>query len=148
ILVALQKTFGTGQREIYCKQLEALSMNFPNWFKTYLEGIQQVVVANETSSKPETTYYNPRATDDGKQTYGRKSYTQSRAKPNMSWSTVKPYQKDEAMTRTRNPYAASAQIFAQYNCANRQNNCTNRPNNCANPVCTIMLALYCAKICA
>ncbi|CAL4147386.1 unnamed protein product, partial [Meganyctiphanes norvegica] len=38
------------------------------------------------------------------------------------------------------PSGHESQIFAQYNCANRQNNCTNRQSNCTNPVYTIILA--------
>ncbi|CAL4163592.1 unnamed protein product, partial [Meganyctiphanes norvegica] len=36
----------------FCKKLEGMGIDFTEWFKSYLGGRQQVVVANETTSEP------------------------------------------------------------------------------------------------
>ena len=38
--------------EILCNKLEAMGINFAKWFKSYLGGRQQIVIANETRSDP------------------------------------------------------------------------------------------------
>lgn len=52
ILLDLQKAFDTVDPEILCNKLEALGINLTKWFKSYLEGRQQMVIANETRSDP------------------------------------------------------------------------------------------------
>ena len=52
VLLDLQKAFDTVDHDILCKKLEAMGLDFTNWFKSYLGGRQQVVVANDTRSEP------------------------------------------------------------------------------------------------
>ncbi|CAL4065468.1 unnamed protein product [Meganyctiphanes norvegica] len=52
VLLDLQKAFDTVDHEILCKTLEGMGIDFTEWFKSYLGGRQQVVVANETTSEP------------------------------------------------------------------------------------------------
>ncbi|CAL4069797.1 unnamed protein product, partial [Meganyctiphanes norvegica] len=52
VLLDLQKAFDTVDHEILCKKLEGMGIDFTEWFKSYLGGRQQVVVANETTSEP------------------------------------------------------------------------------------------------
>ena len=40
--------------KILCNKLEAMGINFTKWFKSYLGGRQQIVIANETRSDPGT----------------------------------------------------------------------------------------------
>ena len=52
VLLDLQKAFDTVDHEILCNKLEAMGINFTKWFKSYLGGRQQIVIANETRSDP------------------------------------------------------------------------------------------------
>ncbi|CAL4126167.1 unnamed protein product, partial [Meganyctiphanes norvegica] len=52
VLLDLQKAFDTVDHEILCKKLEGMGIDFTEWFKSYLGGRQQVVMANETTSEP------------------------------------------------------------------------------------------------
>merc|ERR1712236_57342 len=52
VLLDLQKAFDTVDHEILCNKLEAMGINFTKWFKSYLGGRQQMVIANETRSDP------------------------------------------------------------------------------------------------
>ena len=54
VLMDLQKAFDTVDHEILCNKLEAMGINFTKWFKSYLGGRQQIVIANETRSDPGT----------------------------------------------------------------------------------------------
>ena len=54
VLLDLQKAFDTVDHEILCNKLEAMGINFTKWFKSYLGGRQQIVIANETRSDPGT----------------------------------------------------------------------------------------------
>ena len=54
VLLDLQKAFDTVNHEILCNKLEAMGINFTKWFKSYLGGRQQIVIANETRSDPGT----------------------------------------------------------------------------------------------
>ena len=51
VLLDLQKAFDTVDHDILCKKLETMGLDFTNWFKSYLKGRTQVVIANETSSE-------------------------------------------------------------------------------------------------
>ncbi|CAL4138853.1 unnamed protein product, partial [Meganyctiphanes norvegica] len=52
VLLDLQKAFDTVDHVILCTKLEGMGIDFTEWFKSYLEGRQQVVMANETTSEP------------------------------------------------------------------------------------------------
>ena len=52
VLLDLQKAFDTVDHEILCNKLESMGINFTKWFKSYLGGRQQIVIANETKSDP------------------------------------------------------------------------------------------------
>ena len=52
VLLDLQKAFDPVDHEILCNKLEAMGINFTKWFKSYLRGRQQIVVANGTHSEP------------------------------------------------------------------------------------------------
>ena len=54
VLLDLQKAFDTVDHDILCNKLEAMGMDFTDWFKSYLGGRQQVVIANDVSSEPMT----------------------------------------------------------------------------------------------
>ena len=54
VLLDLQKAFDTVDHEILCDKLEVMGINFTKWFKSYLGGRQQIVVANGTPSEPGT----------------------------------------------------------------------------------------------
>ena len=54
VLLDLQKAFDTVDHEILCNKLEAMGIDFTEWFNSYLGGRQQVVVANDTMSEPGT----------------------------------------------------------------------------------------------
>jgi len=54
VLLDLQKAFDTVDHEILCKKLEAMGIDFTEWFNSYLGGRQQAVVANDTMSEPGT----------------------------------------------------------------------------------------------
>ena len=54
VLLDLQKAFDTVDHEILCNKLEAMGIDFTEWFNSYLGGRQQVVVANDTMSEPST----------------------------------------------------------------------------------------------
>ena len=52
VLLDLQKAFDTVDHGILCNKLEAMGFNETDWFKSYLGGRKQVVVANDTTSEP------------------------------------------------------------------------------------------------
>ena len=52
VLLDLQKAFDTVDHTILCKKLEAMGFDFTEWFKSYLGGRQQIVLANDVSSEP------------------------------------------------------------------------------------------------
>ena len=52
--IGLTKIFDTVDHDILCNKLEAMVMDFTDWFKSYLGGRQQVVIANDVSSDPMT----------------------------------------------------------------------------------------------
>ena len=52
VLLDLQKAFDTVDHDILCKKLEAMGLDETDWFKSYLGGRKQVVVANDTTSEP------------------------------------------------------------------------------------------------
>ncbi|CAL4128440.1 unnamed protein product [Meganyctiphanes norvegica] len=52
VFLDLQKTFDTFDHEILCKKIEGMGIDLTEWFKSFLGGRQQVVVANETTSEP------------------------------------------------------------------------------------------------
>ena len=54
VLLDLQKAFDTVDHSILCKKLEAMGFDFTEWFKSYLGGRQQIVLANDVSSEPMT----------------------------------------------------------------------------------------------
>ena len=54
ILLDLQKAFDTVDHEILCNKLEAMGVDFTDWFKSYLGGRKQTVIANGVSSEPQT----------------------------------------------------------------------------------------------
>ena len=51
VLLDLQKAFDTVDHDILCKKLESMGIDFTCWFKSYLKGRTQLVIANETSSE-------------------------------------------------------------------------------------------------
>ena len=52
VLLDLQKAFDTVDHEILCNKLEVMGINSTKWFKSYLGGRQQIVVANGTPLEP------------------------------------------------------------------------------------------------
>ena len=54
VLLDLQKAFDTVDHDILCKKLEIIGLNSSDWFKSYLKGRTQVVIANETRSESGT----------------------------------------------------------------------------------------------
>ena len=54
VLLDLQRILDTDDHEILCDKLEVMGINFTKWFKSYLGGRQQIVVANGTPSEPGT----------------------------------------------------------------------------------------------
>ena len=54
VLLDLQKAFDTVDHDILCKKLESMGFNFTGWFKSYLKGRTQTVIANGVSSEPGT----------------------------------------------------------------------------------------------
>ena len=52
VFLDLQKAYDTVDHEILCNKLEAMGINFTKWFKSYLGGRQQIVIADETRSDP------------------------------------------------------------------------------------------------
>ena len=54
VLLDLQKAFDTVDHDILCKKLEAMGLDFTDWFKSYLTDRKQIVIANDTKSEPRT----------------------------------------------------------------------------------------------
>ena len=54
VLLDLQKAFDTVDHDILCNKLEAMGIDFTEWFKSYLGGRKQIVIANGVSSEPKT----------------------------------------------------------------------------------------------
>ena len=54
VLLDLQKAFDTVDHEILCNKLETMGIDFTDWFKSYLGGRKQIVIANGVSSEPQT----------------------------------------------------------------------------------------------
>merc|ERR1712055_388294 len=54
VLLDLQKAFDTVDHDILCKKLEAMGLDFTDWFKSYLGNRKQIVIANGVSSQPKT----------------------------------------------------------------------------------------------
>ena len=52
VLLDLQKAIDTVDHDILCQKLEAMGIHFTDWFKSYLTNRKQVVIANDTMSKP------------------------------------------------------------------------------------------------
>ena len=47
-----RKAFNTVDHDLLCKKLETMELDETDWFKSYLGGRKQVVVANDTTSEP------------------------------------------------------------------------------------------------
>ena len=54
VLLDLQKAFDTVDHDILCQKLEAMGIDFTDWFKSYLTNRKQVVIANDTMSETQT----------------------------------------------------------------------------------------------
>ena len=54
VLLDLQKAFDTVDHDILLNKLEIMGLNSSEWFKSYLKGRTQVVIANETRSESGT----------------------------------------------------------------------------------------------
>ena len=52
VLLDLQKAFYTVDHDILCKKIEAMGIDFTDWFKSYLTDRKQIVIANDTKSEP------------------------------------------------------------------------------------------------
>ena len=52
VMLDLQKAFDTVDHDILCNKLEAMGYDESDWFRSYLGGRKQVVVANDTRSEP------------------------------------------------------------------------------------------------
>ena len=54
VFLDLQKVFDTADDDILYQKLEAMGIDFTDWFKSYQTNRKQIVIANDTMSKPHT----------------------------------------------------------------------------------------------